>query len=96
MPAETLKFPPSLTVYEVQGYASRWQEISHQQPNQLHLDLSDLQELDGAGFQLILSLLKALPTPTFTVKAGPDSAVIAAWLTEQLVDQGYALGDTSC
>ncbi len=58
MRAEILKFPTSLTVYEVQQYASDWQAVSVRQPENLELDLSDLQELDAAGYQLVLSLLK--------------------------------------
>ncbi|MFC0048318.1 hypothetical protein [Rheinheimera tilapiae] len=92
MRAEILKFPSSLTVYEVQQYASDWQAISVRQPEKLELDLSDLQELDAAGYQLVLSLLKGLPNPELTVRAGSDSHLIAAWLADQLSAQGYSLG----
>ncbi|WP_037045487.1 hypothetical protein [Rheinheimera texasensis] len=92
MSAETLKFPPSLTIYEVQDYAGRWQVIAQHQPEQLNLDLSELQELDGAGFQLLLSLLKSLPIPSLAIQAGPESHLIAAWLADQLIEQGYRVG----
>lgn len=92
MRAEILKFPSSLTVYEVQQYASDRQAVSVRQPENLELDLSDLQELDAAGYQLVLSLLKALPNPGLTVRSGPDSQLIAAWLADQLSAQGYILG----
>lgn len=92
MRAEILKFPSSLTVYEVHQYASDWQAVSVRQPENLELDLSDLQELDAAGYQLVLSLLKALTNPGLTVRSGPDSHLIAAWLADQLSAQGYSLG----
>lgn len=91
MSSEALKFPPCLTVYEVQDYASRWQVIAQQQPDELMLDLSELQELDGAGFQLVLSLLKSLSQPKLAIQPGPESQLIAAWLADQLLEQGYSV-----
>jgi anti-anti-sigma regulatory factor len=91
-----LMVPPVLTIYEVQQMALEWLPVVAAAPARLELNLSQLQELDGAGFQLILSLLKALPATKFSVEPSVCPHSHAQWLWHRLQVQGLLAEEPVC
>ncbi|MFN6969836.1 MAG: STAS domain-containing protein [Rheinheimera sp.] len=91
-----LVLPQALTIYEVQQVAAEWIALVVASPEHLMLDLSQLQELDGAGFQLILSLCNALPTTHCSVQVGSQPNEQSLWLQQQLRAQGLLVEAEVC
>lgn len=91
-----LVLPQALTIYEVQQVAAEWIALVVASPEHLMLDLSQLQELDGAGFQLILSLCNALPTTYCSVQVGSQPNEQSLWLQQQLRAQGLLVEAEVC
>lgn len=91
-----LVLPQSLTIYEVQQTAAAWVAQVNAAPDFLTLNLAQLQELDGAGFQLILSLLNALPATQLSLAVGEQPNEHNLWLQNQLQAQGLLMEANLC
>ena len=91
-----LMIPPVLTIYEVQQLAMDWLPVVAKAPDRLELNLSQLQEIDAAGFQLILSLVKALPATKFSAELLGCTHPHAQWLRQQLQVQGLLAEEPVC
>lgn len=91
-----LQLPATLTIYEVRDLAQQWLTCVAAQPSRLSLDVSELQELDGAGFQLVISLLKALPETSVQIKTGRELQAQGAWLVQQLQVQDLVVSEVVC
>lgn len=50
--------PSYLTIYNVLDIKEEWQKILSDQPSELVVDMSKLEEIDTAGVQLIFALKK--------------------------------------
>lgn len=83
----TLSLPDSLTIYNVATLCQQWQQQLSKQHDRILLDVSALQELDGAGFQLVLSLIKHREQHC-AVLQGPAPSSRAGWLIRQLQQLG--------
>lgn len=74
----------SLTIYEVESQVTQWQtQLASGLPQTICMQ--DLTELDGAGFQAILSLAKTLQKLSFNGNFTlPTNTALANWLKPKL------------
>lgn len=76
--------PASLTIYEVATLAAYWRELlAANTPDTLCLEV--LNEIDAAGFQLLISLAKSLKRLQFKGDIRlPLNADLSCWLEQHL------------
>lgn len=86
MTVSVITFDESLTVYNVAQECERLKQLVSPDAAKIVLDIGALQELDGAGFQLILSLVKLRPQQC-VISSLPTQGC-ASWLTAQLQQHG--------
>jgi len=91
-----IQLPAILTIYEVQAVATQWLPLVKAQPTRLLLDVSALEQLDGAGFQLLVSLMKALPKRSCQIKSALELQVQSAWLVAQLQALDLVVPEVVC
>ncbi len=78
-----------LTIYEVTAQVTLWQsQLTVALPEEICLQ--DLTEVDGAGFQALISLVKTLRQKGYngTLKP-PANPALSDWLMPKLVLQSY-------
>jgi hypothetical protein len=79
-----IEVPSALTIYDVGAVASDWRELLKTSTPQI-LSLEALNELDAAGFQLLISLAKSLAGKQFSGELVlPQNPELATWLKQQL------------
>ncbi|MBU2112286.1 MAG: STAS domain-containing protein [Gammaproteobacteria bacterium] len=83
----TLALPDSLTIYNVASLCELWQQQLSNEHGGILLDVSALQELDGAGFQLVLGLVKHRVQHCAVLQSQALSSR-ASWLISQLSQLG--------
>lgn len=53
-----IKCDSSLTIYNVFDISEEWKKIFADEPSEITIDMSDLEEVDTAGAQVLLALQK--------------------------------------
>lgn len=91
----TLVLPMNLTIYEVEQQAALWLALVQAQPDEVAFDVQTLEELDGAGFQLLISLCKAMAHSKLRL-ASPVTSLQQEWLCAQLQQHGFLTREDIC
>lgn len=89
----TLALPDSLTIYNVATLCGLWQQQLSEYHDSILLDVSAVQELDGAGFQLVISLIKHR-VQHCAVLQGQVLSSRANWLISQLLQLGVQVEES--
>jgi ABC-type transporter Mla MlaB component len=82
-----LVLPQELTIYTVGELRNSWLSWLSEHADEQHVDASLVDQVDGAGLQLLLSLARSMATHDVTLQLDdPSSTLLAACSTLGLID----------
>ncbi|CAM3641418.1 MULTISPECIES: STAS domain-containing protein [Pseudoalteromonas] len=87
----TIVLPEVLTIYEVSKVAAKWQLMLSDDTTAVAIDLSELLEVDAAGFQLVVALAQCCTEkPLSVIGVDEHHSPCALWLLNTLVASNCA------